>query len=116
MLPTRLGNLSTTDYQLCTQVLRSRSFGVTDPAAPRPGEDMLDLSLLAINPPEHTRLRRLAAPAFTPRRMAGYETLVEETVARLLDPMPGRDGFELMSAVRLADADRGDHQHARVRR
>src|SRR6476646_2590470 len=51
VLPTRLGNVSTTSYEVCQQVLRSRSFGVTDPAAPRPGEDMLDLSLLALNPP-----------------------------------------------------------------
>jgi cytochrome P450 len=97
VLPTRVGNVSTTSYELCQRVLRSRAFGVTDPAAPRPGEDMLDLSLLAINPPEHTRLRRLAAPAFTPRRMAGYETLVEETIDRLLDPLTGRGSFELMS-------------------
>ena len=95
VLPTRLGNVSTTSYELCQRVLRSRSFGVTDPAAPRPGEDLLDLSLLALNPPEHTRLRRLAAPAFTPRRMAGYETLVEATIDRLLDRVAEQDGFDL---------------------
>jgi cytochrome P450 len=67
VLPTRLGNVSTTSYEVCQQVLRNRTFGVTDPAAPRPGEELLDLSLLALNPPDHTRLRRLAAPAFTPR-------------------------------------------------
>jgi cytochrome P450 len=98
LLPTRLGNVSTTSYQVCQQVLRSRSFGVTDPAAPRPGEDMLDLSLLALNPPDHTRLRRLAAPAFTPRRMTGYETLVESAIDRLLDRVSGRDSFDLVSA------------------
>lgn len=59
---------------------------------------MLDLSLLALNPPDHTRLRRLAAPAFTPRRMAGYETLVEAAVDRLLDRVAGRDRFDLVSA------------------
>ena len=98
VLPTRLGNLSTTSYQVCQQVLRSREFGVTDPGAPRPGEDVLDLSLLALNPPNHTRLRRLAAPAFTPRRMAAYESVVEAAIDRLLDQVAGRDGFDLMSA------------------
>ncbi len=98
VLGTRLGNLSTTSYEVCQQVLRSRSFGVSDPAAPRPGEEMLDLSLLALNPPDHTRLRRLAAPAFTPRRMAGYETLVEAAIDRLLGQVSGRDQFELVSA------------------
>lgn len=97
LLPTRMGNVSTTSYQVCQQVLRSRSFGVTDPAAPRPGEEMLDLSLLALNPPDHTRLRRLAAPAFTPRRMAGYETLVEAAIDRLLDRVAGQDSFDVVS-------------------
>ena len=98
VLPTRLGNVSTTSYVVCQQVLRSRRFGVNDPASPRPGEDMLDLSLLALNPPDHTRLRRLAAPAFTPRRMAGYETLVEAAIDRLLEPVAGRGGtFDLVS-------------------
>ncbi len=98
MLPTRLGNLSTTSYQICQQVLRMRTFGVTDPAAPRPGEDMLDLSLLALNPPDHTRLRRLAAPAFTPRRMAGYQDVVERAIDRLLDGVDPSGRFELVSA------------------
>ncbi len=97
VLPTRMGNLSTTSYAVCQQVLRSRAFGVTDPAAPRPGEDMLDLSLLALNPPDHQRLRRLAAPAFTPRRMAGYERLVEASIDRLLDRVAGQDRFDLVS-------------------
>ena len=98
LLPTRLGNLSTTSYELCQQVLRSRAFGVTDPAAPRPNEDMLDLSLLALNPPDHTRLRRLAGPAFTPRRMAAYETVVEEAIDRLLDRVADQETFDLVSA------------------
>ena len=97
VLPTRLGHLSTTSYAVCQQVLRSRSFGVTDPAAPRPGEDMLDLSLLALNPPDHGRLRRLAAPAFTPRRMVGYQRLVEASTDELLDRVAGQDRFDLVS-------------------
>ena len=98
VLSTRLGNLSTTSYQVCQQVLRSRAFGVTDPAAPRPGEDMLDLSLLALNPPDHTRLRRLAAPAFTPRRMTAYESVVDTAIDRLLDRVAGEPSFDLVSA------------------
>ncbi len=98
VLPTRMGNVSTTSYACCQQVLRSRSFGVNDPAAPRPGEDLLDLSLLSLNPPDHTRLRRLAAPAFTPRRMGGYEALVESSIERLLDKVAGKDSFDLVSA------------------
>ncbi len=98
VLPTRMGNLSTTSHQVCQQVLRSRAFGVTDPSAPRQGEDMLDLSLLGLNPPDHTRLRRLVAPAFTPRRMAAYESLVEASIDDLLGRVSGRGSFDLMTA------------------
>src|SRR4051812_46350968 len=94
MLPTRLGNVSTTSYEVCQQVLRSRAFGVTDPTAPRPGEDLLALSLRGLTPPDPPRLRRLAGPAFTPRRMARYETLVNASIDRLLDKVADRGSFD----------------------
>ena len=48
-------------------------------------------------PPEHTRLRRLVAPAFTPRRMAKYETLVAQRIGELLDGLDPSTGFDLVS-------------------
>ena len=99
MLPTRLGNYTTTSYPISHEVLRSRNFGVT----PVDGEDiahndLLDLSLLQLNPPDHTRLRRLAAPAFTPRRMDGYRVLVESAINRLLDSAANEGEFDVMAA------------------
>ncbi|HEX3206375.1 MAG TPA: cytochrome P450 [Propionibacteriaceae bacterium] len=100
MLPTRLGNYSTTSHRLCKEVLRSRRFGV----APEDGsEDLanpagLDLSLLELNPPDHTRIRRLAAPAFTPRRMAGYVELVDQAIQQLLDECEREREFDLMTS------------------
>jgi cytochrome P450 len=100
MLPTRLGNYSTTSHRLCNEVLRSRKFGVT----PEDGsEDLahqvgMDLSLLELNPPDHSRIRRLAAPAFTPRRIAGYAGLVDQAIQRLLDECERKREFDLMSA------------------
>jgi len=98
MLPTRLGNYTTTSYPISHEVLRSRNFGVT----PIDGEDiahndLLDLSLLQLNPPDHTRLRRLAAPAFTPRRMDGYRVLVESAISRLLDSAANEGEFDVMA-------------------
>jgi cytochrome P450 len=100
MLPTRLGNYSTTSHRLCNEVLRSRKFGVS---AEDGSEDLtqqvgMDLSLLELNPPDHSRIRRLAAPAFTPRRMAGYTELVDQAIQRLLDECEREGEFDLMSA------------------
>jgi cytochrome P450 len=100
LLPTRLGNYSTTSHRLCNEVLRSRKFGVS----PEDGsEDLahqvgMDLSLLELNPPDHSRIRRLAAPAFTPRRMAGYADLVDQAIQRLLDQCEREREFDLMTA------------------
>ena len=100
MLPPRRGHHSTTSHRLCNEVLRSRKFGVT----PEYGsEDVahqvgLDLSLLELNPPDHTRIRRLAAPAFTPRRMAGYAELVDHAIQLLLDQCEREREFDLMTA------------------
>ena len=100
MVPTRLGNYSTTSHALCNEVLRNRAFGVTpdDGSLDLVHQEGLDLSLLQVNPPDHTRLRRLAGPAFSPRRMAGYAVLVDEAIARMLDAAAREREFDLMSA------------------
>ncbi|MFG2191856.1 cytochrome P450 [Streptomyces sp. NPDC048639] len=46
----------------------------------------LDAHLLNTDPPEHTRLRRLVATAFTPRRMEG----LRDSVQRVTDDLLGR--------------------------
>jgi cytochrome P450 len=43
--------------------------------------------MLAVDPPDHTRLRRLAMPAFSRRRVDGLEARVATIVARLLDDL-----------------------------
>ena len=99
LLPTRLGNYSTTSHRLSSEVLRSRNYGVSpaDGGQDYVHQDMLDLSLLTLNPPDHTRIRRLAAPAFTPRRMTGYSALVDQAIHRLLDRCERDREFDLMA-------------------
>ncbi len=46
--------------------------------------------MLAVDPPDHTRLRRLAAPAFSRRRVSGLEERVRAIVAQLLDGLAAR--------------------------
>lgn len=84
VLPTRLGNWMTTSHAATDAVLRDRRFGVRE-AGVEHGPQPLDLSFLERDPPDHTRLRRLAAPAFTPRRIADRRARVEQVTVRLVD-------------------------------
>jgi cytochrome P450 len=47
-------------------------------------------SILNLDPPDHTRLRRLAAKAFTARRIEGMRARVEEITEELLDAISAR--------------------------
>ncbi|HEY7045174.1 MAG TPA: cytochrome P450 [Nocardioidaceae bacterium] len=84
--PTRLGNWVTTSHVICRDVLRDRRLGVR-PESVDPADEDFDLSFLDRNPPDHTRLRRLAAPAFSPKHMAAYRPRIEKTVHALIDDM-----------------------------
>jgi P450-derived glycosyltransferase activator len=99
LLPTRLGNWSTTSHRLCNIVLRDRRFGVTLADARQPVNGEPDLSFLEMNPPDHTRLRRLVQPAFSPKRIAGFRPGVERTVAHLLYRAAAAERFDLVSAL-----------------
>ncbi|WP_037573428.1 cytochrome P450 family protein [Phaeacidiphilus oryzae] len=63
-----------------------------------PGERSADLMthLLNIDPPDHTRLRRLVSKAFTPRRVAEFTPRVQELTDRLIDGFAARGSAELI--------------------
>ena len=98
LVPTRLGNWATTDHATASAVLRDRRFGVREQGDVVPvgdGAGGLDLSFLERDPPDHTRLRRLVAPAFTPRRIADQRARVGQVAAGLVDALAAdarRDG------------------------
>ncbi|WP_329107242.1 cytochrome P450 [Micromonospora sp. NBC_01699] len=52
--------------------------------------------MLAINPPDHTRIRRLVSGAFTARRMAALRPRIEELAEQLLDRMPASGQLDLI--------------------
>ena len=54
-------------------------------------------SLVFNDPPYHTRVRRLLAPAFTPRALAALQSRVEALVDRLLDRAAERGGMDLIA-------------------
>ena len=95
LVPTRLGWMSVS-HRVCDSVLRNRRFGV------RLEEDEtreLDLSFLQKNPPDHTRLRRLALPSFSPKAVAGYRDRIQSTTGHLLDRAAAKGEFDLVSAL-----------------
>ena len=96
----RLGQWATTSHRLCNAVLRDRRFGVrsAELTVPSPPTDDFDMSFLDRDPPDHTRLRRLAQPAFSPRQMAGYRPRIEATVDDLLGAALAAGDFDLVSA------------------
>jgi nocardicin N-oxygenase len=58
------------------------------PGAPRARPIPLETrSIMTMDPPDHTRLRRLVQRAFTGRRVSGMRPGIEATVGRLLDAM-----------------------------
>ncbi|MCC9312027.1 cytochrome P450 [Kitasatospora sp. RB6PN24] len=63
-----------------------------------PGERQADLMthLLNIDPPDHTRLRRLVSKAFTPRRVAEFEPRVQRLTDRLIDSFAARGSADLI--------------------
>lgn len=86
------GNWATASHRVCNAVLRDRKFGVVQ-------DEQLDLSFLGMNPPDHTRLRRLAQPMFSPKTLPAFRARIERTVGELLDRAPaGRGAFDLVSA------------------
>jgi len=100
LVPTRLGNWMSTSHRVCDLVLRNRRFGVRlDDGGEAAGPGDFDMSFLEMNPPDHTRLRRLAQPAFSPKAVTGYRDRIERTVGDLLDRAATKGEFDLVSAL-----------------
>ena len=61
------------------------------------GEEM-QLSMLFLDPPDHTRLRALVTKAFTPRAIERMRPRIEEIANELLDQVDATQPFDLMTA------------------
>ena len=101
----------TVDHALGTAVLRSPDFGVAGGQAglPGPAQRLLNAvsdpwsvgpveppSMLVMDPPHHTRYRRLVSRAFTIRQVEGLETMVQTTADRLLDELADKEQFDVV--------------------
>lgn len=96
-IKTPLGNYQSATHQVVNEVLRSRHLGVE--ADDRPLGGGHQLSFLEMDPPDHTRLRRFAAPSFSPRNVNGFGPRIQAVVDRLLDAAPAGHPFDLVSGL-----------------
>ena len=58
----------------------------------------LDANLLNMDPPDHTRIRRLVGRAFTPRRVEQLRAPIRETADQLLDALGTHGRTDLMAS------------------
>ncbi|WP_431952757.1 cytochrome P450 [Nocardia lijiangensis] len=108
--------LVSADHEVCRKILRDKNFGTTPPEAidlPAPLRRLIratDLrlaspveppSMLMVDPPEHTRYRKLVAGAFTPRAVARLRDRVREVTDELLDGLADRENADLIGDFAL---------------
>ena len=91
----------TVDHAVAQELLRSDDFRVTDIGALMPGpmrwieehtrggllHPLQPPSLLAVEPPQHTRYRKTVSSVFTTRAVASLRERVEQTAAELLEEL-----------------------------
>jgi cytochrome P450 len=96
----------TADHEVANALLRSDDFRVTEIGALMPAplrwieehtrggllQPLQPPSLLAVEPPEHTRYRKTVSSVFTTRAVAALRERVEQTAAALVDDLAGRGG------------------------
>ncbi|HLI11167.1 MAG TPA: cytochrome P450 [Alphaproteobacteria bacterium] len=97
------GSYFLTRYDDCVAVYRDAATWSSDKKVdfrPPFGESLLyehhTTSLVFNDPPYHTRVRKLLAPAFTPRALAALRSRVETLVDRLLDRAAERGQIDLI--------------------
>lgn len=105
MVKSRVGYI-TVDYEIAHELLRSEDFRVTEIGANLPKSlvwvqkkthtgllhPLEPPSLLSVEPPEHTRYRKLVSSVFTTRAITALRDRVEETAKVLLDDLADQTG------------------------
>jgi cytochrome P450 len=100
VFPSAAGVWVLTSYEACSLVFRSPAFGQGQAAELVRSDPRYEWSdvlrslgqmMVFMDPPDHTRLRRIVSRAFTPKVISGLRPYVQQVVDDLLDPLAGRD-------------------------
>ncbi|SNR76276.1 Cytochrome P450 [Haloechinothrix alba] len=98
-------------HEEVSELLRSGNSVEEHNAAPGPMRDVIagsygdraprmnGMSILDLDPPAHTRLRRLVAKAFTPRAIEALRPRIRELVDELMEPVIGAGEVDLVRTV-----------------
>ena len=100
-------------YEDVNALLRDRRFGRTyrhlaghaEMGRPDPPEwhapfwDLINAGILDMEPPNHTRVRRLVSKAFTPRFVEGLRPRVQAIMDDLVDAVAGAGEFDLLQVA-----------------
>lgn len=103
-----IGPWTVTRYEDCARVLRDPRVSVEDHnAAFDPRTEMVEAAgyersergtraILNLDPPDHTRIRRLAQQAFTPRRVDRLHARIQDLVDEMLDGVESDGAMDLI--------------------
>lgn len=103
---------ATFDHALTRAILRDNRFGVMPPDSiqlpgplrrlaeryPVPPNPTSPPSMLVIDPPDHTKMRKPVASAFTPRAIGRLRDRVETVTEELLDALPSDGSADLIES------------------
>ncbi|SEO60010.1 cytochrome P450 [Amycolatopsis saalfeldensis] len=103
------GSLVVSGLAEATELVRDPAFGHPEPELLDPAERDADepvdengrvvRAFLGLNPPDHTRLRRLVSKAFTPRTVERLAPRIEAIADRLVTDLLDAGGADLMPAL-----------------
>jgi cytochrome P450 len=105
-------SLAAFDHDLCRAILRDNRFGVRTTESfnipkplqklaerfPMPPSPVEPPSMLVIDPPEHTAMRRPVSSAFTPRAIGRLRDRIETVTEELLDALPSGGSADLIES------------------
>jgi cytochrome P450 len=104
-----LGPWTLTRYEDCSRLLRDPSLSVEERHSAYNGREAMfeaagverrnrgARAILNLDPPDHTRIRRLVSKAFTPRRVEALLPRVQSLVDGMLDVAEGRGEMDVIS-------------------